>query len=99
MSNDRRKSYALNEPRDYIAQLDGFQHIAEIEQWREPGAEEHEQPARQDAANIRDDAETRNADQRCQELWAEDELHWLERHDPKGIEFLRHLHGSDLSRK
>src|SRR5579863_6096847 len=99
MSDDCGKGYALDESGDHVAQHDGVQHVAEVEKWSESGAEEHEHSARQNAANVRDDTETRNADQRRQILWSQQKLHGFKRHHTKGIEFLGHLHGPDLSRE
>ena len=99
VSDDGREHHALDESGDYVVQGNGSQHIMAIKQWRQAGAEEHEQPTGQDAEDIRNDAEARNRNQSGQIFGREDEFYWFERHDAEEIEFFRNFHRPDLSRE
>ena len=69
VDDDGRECQALDQSANYVAQLNRTQHVVKVKAETEVGGEKHEDSARQDAANVRGDGETRNHDQRGQVLW------------------------------
>src|SRR2546425_2380698 len=63
------------------------------------GTEEHEYPPGENAADVCEDTETWNRDQRREILGRNHEFNGIERHHPERIDLLRHHHGADLSGK
>src|ERR1700733_7968342 len=99
LSNNGSEDNALDEPHNYVAQIDGLENIAEVQRGRQANAEEHEQCPGQNATNVRDNAETRNRNQGGQILGCEHKLYRLERHNAEGIDLLGHFHSPNLGRE
>ncbi len=64
VDDDGRECQALDQSANYVAQLNRTQHVVKVKAETEVGGEKHEDSARQDAANVRGDGETRHHDER-----------------------------------